>query len=153
MSFSAPRPLTPLSPDLVGARVLVVDDESIWRQILALDLRELGYEVITAVDADDAAEKAAETDPEVAIIDLMLPEPWDGQGLVRRLRSDGHDFPFVFFTAFPVDDAVDTSEEGLLGNVTKAADRADLYDLLPPAVQRRRALQARASRDPAPGAS
>ncbi|MGH7911286.1 MAG: response regulator, partial [Candidatus Dormibacteraceae bacterium] len=98
----------------------------------------LGYDVVTAEDADDAARKAAETHPEVAIIDLMLPEPWDGQGLVRRLRREGHDFPFVFFTAFPVEGAGGTLEDGLLGNVTKAADRADLYDLLPPALQRRR---------------
>lgn len=137
MPFPSPRPLTPLTSDLVGARVLVVDDESIWRDLLALDLRQLGYEVVTAQDADEAAHRAAETSPEVAIIDLMLPEPWDGEGLVRRLRDEGHDFPVVYFTAFPVD-RPDHADEGLLGHVTKAADRAELYELLPPALRRRR---------------
>lgn len=137
MPFPSPRPLTPLTGDLVGARVLVVDDESIWRDILAVDLRRLGYEVVLAADADQAANRAAETHPEVAIVDLMLPEPWDGQGLVRRLRDEGHDFPVVYFTAFPVDRPVDP-EAGLIGHVTKAADRAELYDLLLPALRRRR---------------
>lgn len=137
MPFPAPRPLTPLTEDLVGARVLVVDDESIWRDILALDLHQLGYEVVTAQDAEEAASRAAETHPEVAIVDLMLPEPWDGEGLVRRLRDEGHDFPVVYFTAFPVD-RPHRADEGLLGHVTKAADRAELYELLPPALRRRR---------------
>ncbi|MBO0707584.1 MAG: response regulator [Candidatus Dormibacteraeota bacterium] len=137
MPFPSPRPLTPLTGDLVGARVLVVDDESIWRDILAVDLRQLGYEVVLAEDAEEAATRAAETHPEVAIVDLMLPEPWDGEGLVRRLRDEGHDFPVVYFTAFPVE-LPPRPDDGLLGHVTKAADRADLYELLPPALRRRR---------------
>lgn len=137
MPFSSPRPLTPLTGDLVGARVLVVDDESIWRDILAVDLRRLGYEVVLAEDAEEARSRAADTHPEVAIIDLMLPEPWDGEGLVRSLRDEGHDFPVVYFTAFPVDLRTDPAA-GLLGHVTKAADRAELYELLPPALRRRR---------------
>lgn len=137
MPFSAPRPLTPLADDLVGSRVLVVDDESIWRDILAIDLRGLGYEVVVAEDAEEAASRAAETHPDVAIVDLMLPEPWDGEGLVRRLREEGHDFPVVYFTAFPVDRPTRV-DEGSLGHVTKAADRAELYDLLPPALRRQR---------------
>jgi two-component system OmpR family response regulator len=137
MPFLSPRPLTPLAGDLLGARVLVVDDEPIWRDILAVDLRGLGYQVVLAEDAEQAASRAAETHPEVAIIDLMLPEPWDGEGLVRRLREEGHDFPVVYFTAFPGDRPTHPAE-GLLGHVTKAADRAELYDLLPPALRRRR---------------
>ena len=121
--------------------MLVVDDESIWRDILAVDLRRLGYEVVLAGDAEEAASRAAETHPEIAIVDLMLPEPWDGEGLVRRLRDEGHDFPVVYFTAFPVDLPANP-DLGSLGHVTKAADRADLYELLPPALRRRRDGQA-----------
>jgi CheY-like chemotaxis protein len=138
MPFSPPRPLDPLTGDLHGARVLVVDDEAIWRTILELDLVQLGYTVLLAADADEAAALAAEESPEVAIIDLMLPEPWDGRTLLRRLREAGHDFPVVFYTAYPVV-TEHSPAEGLIGHVTKAADRADLYALLPPALISRRA--------------
>jgi CheY-like chemotaxis protein len=126
-----------LGEDLAGTRILVVDDEAIWRTILELDLVQLGYDVQLAADADQATELAARVGPEIAIIDLMLPDPWDGQALLRRLRREGHDFPVVFYTAYPV--AEDPGRtEGLIGHVTKAADRADLYSLLPPAVRQHR---------------
>ncbi|MFZ0214799.1 MAG: hypothetical protein WAM30_02550, partial [Candidatus Dormiibacterota bacterium] len=58
--------------------------------------------------------------------------------LLGRLREAGHDFPVVFYTAYPVVTEPDPAE-GLIGHVTKAADRADLYTLLPPALISRRA--------------
>ena len=81
---------------------MVVDDERAWRVILETDLRMLGYKVSMAEDADQALEKAQSDQPEVAIIDLMLPEPMDGWGLLNALRARGQKLPVIFYTAYPV---------------------------------------------------
>lgn len=117
--------------------MLVVDDERAWRVILETDLRMLGYKVSVAEDADQALERAASDSPEVAIIDLMLPEPMDGWGLLNELRNRGQKVPVVFYTAYPVFPS-GTDDPDVVGYMSKAVDRADLYALLPPAIRRSR---------------
>jgi len=135
--FTAPKPIAPAPADLRGARVLVVDDERSWRVILETDLRMLGYKVTMAEDADQALERAKAEPPEVAIIDLMLPEPMDGWGLLNELRGRGQKIPVIFYTAYPVFPS-GTDDPDVVGYMSKAVDRADLYALLPPAIRRSR---------------
>src|SRR5262249_45350958 len=73
--FPSPKPLHPPPRELLGTTVLVVDDERVWRVILETDLRLLGYRVSMAQDAAEALQRAREDRPDVAIVDLMLPEP------------------------------------------------------------------------------
>lgn len=137
MPFTPPKPLEPPPEELRGATILVVDDERVWRVILETDLRMLGYRVCLAQDAAEALVKVAEDEPEAAIIDLMLPEPMDGWALLAELRSRGISLPVVFYTAYPVFPA-DTEDADVVGYMSKAVDRADLYALLPPAIRRTR---------------
>jgi len=117
--------------------VLVVDDERAWRVILETDLRMLGYKVSVAMDASEALDRAREDAPEVAIIDLMLPEPMDGWALLSELRTQGLPIPVIFYTAYPVFPS-GTEDPDVIGYMSKAVDRADLYALLPPAIRRTR---------------
>jgi two-component system response regulator TrcR len=119
----------------VGTTVLVVDDERAWRVILETDLRLLGYRVSVAEDAAEALERARADRPQVAIVDLMLPEPMDGWALLDELRAQGTAVPVIFFTAYPVFHrrAEDTD---VVGYLSKADDRADLYALLPDAIRK-----------------
>src|SRR5712692_3100726 len=135
--FTPPKPIAPTPEDLRGSTVLVVDDERAWRVILETDLRMLGYKVSMAEDADQALEKAQSDTPEVAIIDLMLPEPMDGWGLLNELRARGQKLPVIFYTAYPVFPS-GTDDPDVVGYMSKAVDRADLYALLPPAIRRSR---------------
>lgn len=135
--FAAPKPIAPPPDDLRGSTVLVVDDERAWRVILETDLRMMGYRVSIAEDADQALERAASDEPEVAIIDLMLPEPMDGWGLLNELRSRGKMVPVIFYTAYPVFPS-GADDPDVVGYMSKAVDRADLYALLPPAIRRSR---------------
>ena len=114
---------------------MVVDDERAWRVILETDLRMLGYKVSMAEDADEALAMASTDLPEVAIIDLMLPEPMDGWGLLNALRTRGQRLPVIFYTAYPVFPS-GTDDPDVVGYMSKAVDRADLYALLPPAIRR-----------------
>ena len=144
MPFTAPKPITPAPDDLRGAKILVVDDERSWRVILETDLRMLGYKVTMAEDADQALDRASSEGPEVAIIDLMLPEPMDGWGLLGELRSRGQNLPVIFYTAYPVFPS-GTDDPDVVGYMSKAVDRADLYALLPPAIRRSRERRANSS--------
>jgi len=105
--------------------------------ILETDLRMLGYKVSVAQDASEALDRAREDEPEVAIIDLMLPEPMDGWALLSELRSQGLPIPVIFYTAYPVFPS-GTEDPDVIGYMSKAVDRADLYALLPPAIRRTR---------------
>jgi CheY-like chemotaxis protein len=135
--FTPPKPIEPPPEDLKGSTVLVVDDERAWRVILETDLRMLGYKVSVAQDASEALDRAREDEPEVAIIDLMLPEPMDGWALLSELRSQGLPIPVIFYTAYPVFPS-GTEDPDVIGYMSKAVDRADLYALLPPAIRRTR---------------
>ena len=137
MPFTPPKPLEPPPGDLRGSSVLVVDDERAWRVILETDLRMLGYKVSVAQDATEALEVAKTSKPEVAIIDLMLPEPMDGLSLVSEIRARGEEVPIIFYTA-QTDLPVTEGDADVLAHVSKAADRADLYSLLPEAIRRTR---------------
>ena len=119
MPFTAPKPISPAPDDLRGAKVLVVDDERSWRVILETDLRMLGYKVTMAEDADQALERASSESPEVAIIDLMLPEPMDGWGLLSELRNRGQNLPVIFYTAYPVFPS-GTDDPDVVGYMSKA---------------------------------
>ncbi|TMF48788.1 MAG: response regulator [Chloroflexi bacterium] len=135
--FTPPKPIAPTPEDLRGSTVLVVDDQRAWRVILETDLKMLGYKVSMAEDADQALVRAQADRPEVAIIDLMLPEPMDGWGLLNELRARGQKVPVIFYTAYPVFPS-GTDDPDVVGYMSKAVDRADLYALLPVAIRRSR---------------
>src|SRR6266536_6033953 len=137
MPFTPPKPIAPTPDDIRGSMVLVVDDERAWRVILETDLKMLGYRVSMAEDADQALVRAAADKPEAAIIDLMLPEPMDGWGLLNELRTRGQKVPVIFYTAYPVFPS-GTDDPDVVGYMSKAVDRADLYALLPVAIRRSR---------------
>jgi CheY-like chemotaxis protein len=68
-------------------RVLVVDDSAVIRQLISVNLELEGFEVVTAVDGQDALDKIHEVAPDVVTIDVMMPR-LDGFDTVARLRAD-----------------------------------------------------------------
>ncbi|GJL66346.1 MAG: DNA-binding response regulator [Nitrospirales bacterium] len=68
-----------------GARILVVDDEPQIRRSLQVNLENKGYAVITAASGEEALEAIAQRQPDVVIIDLILPT-MNGIELTRRIR-------------------------------------------------------------------
>jgi DNA-binding response OmpR family regulator len=68
------------------ARVLVVDDEPIVREVLSRYLSREGFEVETAADGQAALDVFEATRPELIVLDLMLPR-MDGLEVFRRIRA------------------------------------------------------------------
>jgi len=78
-------------------RILIVEDEKKIARFLELELKHEGYEVLTAFDGRSGLETALETDPDLLILDLMLPE-LSGIEVCRRLRHTS-DLPIIMLTA------------------------------------------------------
>jgi len=79
------------------SRILLVDDEPALLDTLAYNLRNSGYDVVTAADGADALEQARSSSPDLVILDLMLPEI-DGLTVCRSLRAAA-DTPILVLTA------------------------------------------------------
>ena len=77
--------------------ILLVDDDAMLRETLALSLRGSGFEVFTAADGMMALEQAQVRHPNLVILDLMLPE-LDGLTVCRTLRQTT-DIPILMLTA------------------------------------------------------
>ena len=80
------------------ARLLVVDDEPNIRDLLATSLRFAGFEVFTAATGNEAIREATEHQPDLVVLDVMLPD-MDGFTVTRRLRDRGEQYPILFLTA------------------------------------------------------
>ena len=75
------------------ARILVVDDVADNVEILRMRLESLGYEVVVAVDGEQALAQVAATLPDLVLLDIMMPRI-DGLEVVRRMKADPA-LPFI----------------------------------------------------------
>jgi two-component system, OmpR family, response regulator len=79
-------------------RVLVVDDEENVSHLVSSALRFDGFETITADNGNSALAAVAEQDPDLLVLDVMMPG-LDGFGLLNKLRAAGSQVPVIFLTA------------------------------------------------------
>jgi adenylate cyclase len=110
------------------ARILVVDDNPANVDILRMRLEAQGYEIKTAVDGEDALSAVKEHQPDLILLDVMMPK-LDGIEVCRRLRADpGVPFiPIVLVTAkSDSKDIVAALEAGGDEYLTKPVDHAAL---------------------------
>jgi len=79
-------------------KVLVVDDEPNIRELVQVALKFHGCAVTTGATGKDALQLAATDDPDLIVLDVMLPDI-DGFEVCRRLRASDNDVPVIFLTA------------------------------------------------------
>jgi len=97
-------------PETSIAKILIVDDDEGVTQTFARMLRLEGYQVRTAVNAENGLREAEQSHPDAIILDLRMPLV-DGLGFLRRLRSraDQRGTPVAIVTGdYFLDDAVST---------------------------------------------
>src|SRR6478752_3626427 len=122
------------------ARILVIDDEPMIVELLAVSLRFQGFEVVTAISGTDGLDKARRFRPDALIVDVMMPG-MDGFGLLRRLRADGIDAPVLFLSAR------DEVDDKLTGLTLGADDYVTKPFSLEEVIARLRAILRRSGRD------
>ncbi|WP_435418516.1 response regulator transcription factor [Parerythrobacter aurantius] len=83
--------------------VLLVDDDPHIRQVLAFAFAKAGMQVVEAADGVEALARAAESGPDLVVLDINMPS-MDGLEVCRRLRADS-DVPILFLSSR--DDEID----------------------------------------------
>lgn len=78
-------------------KILVVDDEKPITEIVKFNLTKEGYDVYTAYDGEEALEMVEEVNPDLILLDLMLPKK-DGLEVCREVRKT-HEMPIIMVTA------------------------------------------------------
>jgi CheY-like chemotaxis protein len=81
-------------------RILVVDDEPRVREMIEFRLRQYGYDVLQAADGREALSVASEEQPDLVLLDVMMPE-LDGFQVCSRLKQHEatEHIPVVMLTA------------------------------------------------------
>ncbi|MFN7914757.1 MAG: response regulator transcription factor [Vicinamibacterales bacterium] len=120
---------------------LIVEDDAAIAEFIARGLREAGWAADIATNGDDGLAAALEQNPDVAIVDVMLPGR-DGLSLIDELRRQGRGTPVLILSAKrSVDDRVRGLQAGGDDYLTKPFAFAEL-------LARVQALVRRASRAP-----
>jgi len=79
------------------AKILVVDDEPNIREVVGLYLRRDGHDVVSATDGEEALRVFGESEPDLVVLDLMLPK-LSGMEVCRRMRANRR-VPLIMLTA------------------------------------------------------
>jgi CheY-like chemotaxis protein len=104
--------------------ILVVDDSADNVAVISLDLQQQGYRVVTASNGEDAVNVAAQTLPNLILMDINLPT-LDGLGATRRIRETDalREVPVVAITAFGTEGFQRAAyDAGVAGYLTKPLD-------------------------------
>ncbi len=80
-------------------RILLAEDDRILRKAGEVSLRKKGYEVIAAVDGEDALAKTRDQKPDLILLDVMMPK-MHGFDVLSALKSDSsvRDIPVIMLT-------------------------------------------------------
>lgn len=79
-------------------RILIIEDEESIQRLIAYDLKQLGYEVESAIDGFEGYKKASTFNYDVILLDLMLPN-MNGMDICKKLRDEGNESYIIMLTA------------------------------------------------------
>jgi two-component system nitrogen regulation response regulator NtrX len=128
--------------------VLIIDDEPNIRRMVGALLSAEGYEVRDAADGSSGAARAVESEPDVILLDLMMPGELDGMATLERLRAELPDSPVVMMSGRAgLSDAVRATKLGAFTFLEKPLTPEGVVLALSSAMELRRArLEARTLR-------
>ena len=107
-------------------RILVVDDEQDYCDVLKMILEGRGYAVETCNDGREALEHLEKNSFDIVVSDLNMPV-MDGYELLREIKNRDYDCEVIILTAFgTIEKAVETMKAGAFTYVTKGSDPEEL---------------------------
>jgi two-component system, NtrC family, nitrogen regulation response regulator NtrX len=120
--------------------VLIVDDEPNIRRMVGALLAAEGYEVRDAQDGQSGLARAAESEPDVMLLDLMMPGELDGLGTLARVRESLPDVPVVMMSGRAgLSDAVKATKLGAYNFLEKPLSPEGVLMALASAMELRQA--------------
>ena len=84
---------------MVKRKILVVDDEIDFLEMIKLRLEANNYSVITAMDGNEALEKFRKEKPVAVLLDILMPG-MDGLDVLKKMRKEDIKTPIFIITAF-----------------------------------------------------
>jgi len=118
--------------------VLVVDDEEAMRHLLAVILKERGYEVRTVANGEDALKELAARDYDLVLSDVRMPR-MDGLALLRKALEARPDLTFIVMSAYGTHDtAIEAMKAGAYDYVSKPFKPDEVVLVLRKAEERER---------------
>jgi DNA-binding NarL/FixJ family response regulator len=110
-------------------RVMVVDDHPMWREAVARDLADAGFEVVaTAGDGPEAVRRARAARPQVLVLDLNLPELPGAEVCRQVVAQDPAVRVLVLSASGEHADVLEAVKSGATGYLVKSAGREELLD-------------------------
>lgn len=113
-----------------GEKILLVDDDQDFAQLLEFDLRKKGYAVVRAGNGEEGLEKVKTERPSLIVLDIKMPK-MDGYTFVRRLKKEpgDKDIPVIVLTSYePMKDMFQL--EGVSDYFVKAANMEGLMKVI-----------------------
>src|SRR5512142_2914542 len=112
----------------MSEKILIIDDDLDTLRLVGLMLQRQGYQISAATNGQQGLEKAFEEDPDLILLDIMMPD-MDGYEVTRRLRQNPttKETPILMFTAkSQLDDKVTGFEVGADDYLTKPTHPSEL---------------------------
>jgi DNA-binding NtrC family response regulator len=126
-----------MSTESKKIKLLIVDDEVDFLQVIAERLGSRDFEVTTATNGKDAIKTAKKSKFDLALIDLRMPE-MDGKEVLRTLKKKHKFLEVIILTGHEsLDSAVECTKLGAFGYLPKPYDMDRLLDVLGKAYEAR----------------
>ncbi len=118
------------TPDRHTAKLIVIDDDETFAQVLSSALAKQGYNTVHALNCTQALELAQQTPPDYAIVDLRIGQE-SGLSLIKQLRSLNANMHILILTGYAsIATAVEAIKLGAAHYLTKPADTRDIIKAL-----------------------
>ena len=123
-----------------GPRLLIVDDESSIRDMLAIYFHKRGFEVITASSFAEGTAGAARSNPDLILSDIKMPDG-NGLDLLRKVKADSPKTPVIMITAHTsTQDAIEAMKAGAVDYIAKPFNVEELGMIVDRALGERQLL-------------
>jgi len=125
----------------MAMKLLLVDDEEQFVEVLAQRLSTRGYDVKTAFDGDAAIELVRSEDVDVVILDVLMPGK-DGLSTLKEIKAIKPDVEVIMLTGDgSIETAIEGTKLGAYDYLMKPTDTSDLVSKIGKAYQRKKGNQ------------
>ena len=113
-------------------RVLVVDDDEVIRQLIAVNLTLEGFDVVTAIDGQDCLDRVGEIAPDVITLDVMMPrlDGWETAVQLRQAPETAHIKVVLITARAQEEDVAHGTSVGADAYLTKPFDPGEMIRIV-----------------------
>ncbi len=114
----------------MNAKILLVDDNNDFLELISMRLRKWGYDFITAQDGKEAVTAVKEQKPDIVVLDYMMPD-MDGVAALKEIRKIDKQLAVIMFTAYPNEEVMrDVDKLGVAAFIPKLSIYTDTINSL-----------------------